>query len=108
MNTNIQYNKVRKNGMVAVLYSPGYGAGWYSWNEKYEGLLFDEDIVNHVLSGNLNLARRVAEEKYPDAYLGGIDDLKVEWIQEGLVFEINEYDGHESIHIIGERDYLTA
>ena len=26
--------KVIRNGQVAVLYSPGFGAGWYSWNEK--------------------------------------------------------------------------
>ena len=25
-------NKVIRDGKVAVLYSPGYGAGWYSWN----------------------------------------------------------------------------
>jgi hypothetical protein len=24
--------KVIRDGKVAVLYSPGYGAGWYSWN----------------------------------------------------------------------------
>ena len=27
--------KVNENDEVAVLVSPGYGAGWYSWNKDY-------------------------------------------------------------------------
>jgi hypothetical protein len=26
-------NKLIRDGMVAVLYSPDYGSGWYTWNE---------------------------------------------------------------------------
>ena len=25
--------KVIENGQVAVIYSPGFGAGWYTWNQ---------------------------------------------------------------------------
>ncbi len=39
--------KVIRNGMVAVLVSPGYGAGWYSWNDHKE-LLFHPKIVEMV------------------------------------------------------------
>lgn len=28
-------DKVIRDGMVAVIYSPGYGAGWSSWNRDY-------------------------------------------------------------------------
>jgi hypothetical protein len=28
--------KVIRDGKVAVLISDGYGAGWYSWNKKYQ------------------------------------------------------------------------
>ena len=48
-------NKVVENGQVAVLYSPGFGAGWYTWNEaRFEDesdaleLVFDPTIVSLV------------------------------------------------------------
>ena len=40
--------RVVRDGYVAVLYSPGYGAGWYSWHRKEE-LLYDPTIVQMVL-----------------------------------------------------------
>ena len=39
--------KVIRNGQVAVLYSAGFGAGWYSWNDKKE-LLFHPKLVEMV------------------------------------------------------------
>ena len=101
--------KVIKDGEVAVLISPGFGAGWSTWNSSYRDvLLFDADIVNAVLAGDLALAETLAAEKAPDAYLGGAGDLVVEWLPEGTVFEVNEYDGSESIHQIGGREYAIA
>lgn len=44
-------NKVIENGLVAVLYSPGYGAGWSTWNlekELNETLLFHPSLVEMV------------------------------------------------------------
>ena len=103
----MEYEKFKKDGEVAVLISPGFGAGWHSWNEKYEGLLFDKDIVIPVLEKNFDLARKVAEEKYPEAYISA-DQLEVVWIEEGTIFDIEEYDGNERIHIIGGREYHIA
>lgn len=100
--------KLIKDGKVAVLYSPGYGAGWYSWNTQYEGLLFDPEIVQVVLSGDQNLAAEIAERKYEGCYAGGAGSLEVAWLDQGVEFEIHEYDGCESINVIGHRKYLTA
>jgi hypothetical protein len=99
--------KYIKDGKVAVLYSPDYGAGWYSWNSNNEELLFDKEIVEAVLADNRELAAEIAKKKY-DAYTGGAKNLQIEWIDEGTQFEVEEYDGYESIHIIGSRDYITA
>jgi hypothetical protein len=45
------YEKYIKDGKVAVLYSSGFGAGWYTWNdESLTGLVFDRDIVEAVLA----------------------------------------------------------
>ena len=34
-------NKLIKNGKVAVLYSPGFGAGWFTWNPTMPELIFE-------------------------------------------------------------------
>ena len=50
-----EVNKLIRDGKVAVLYSPNYGAGWFTWNDKYLEILFDPEIVNLVLEdGELN------------------------------------------------------
>lgn len=105
---NMTYEKMRKDGNVAVLYSPGYGAGWFTWNSSHPGLVFDREIVEAVLAGDRDAAAEIAERKYPDGYFGGADDLKVMWLKEGSAFEITEYDGFESVHVIGDHEYLVA
>lgn len=40
--------KVIRDGHVAVLYSPGYGAGWFTWNENHKELLFHPKLVEMV------------------------------------------------------------
>ena len=52
--------------------------------------------------------RTVAAKNFPEAYDGGVDDLQVEWIEEGTHFEITEYDGSESIRIFGKADGYIA
>ncbi len=32
--------KLSQDGKVAVLYSPGFGAGWYTWNTDAPEILF--------------------------------------------------------------------
>lgn len=105
----MQYEKhVNEQGQVAVLYSPGYGAGWYTWNTKHRGLVFDKEIVIAIECGNRELAAEIAERKYPGCFTGGVRELCVEWLSPGTIFEIEEYDGSESIHIIGSREYFQA
>jgi hypothetical protein len=45
--------KVIRDGKVGVLYSPGHGAGWYSWHDVEE-LIYDPSIVGWVEQGQLN------------------------------------------------------
>ena len=49
--------KVIRNGKVAVLYSPGYGAGWSAWiDDGYkEILLFRHRIVELVEKNKRNM-----------------------------------------------------
>ena len=39
--TGVKMNKLIRDGMVAVLYSPDYGSGWYTWNQDDPEILFD-------------------------------------------------------------------
>jgi len=101
--------KVIRDGHVAVLYSPGYGAGWYSWH-GIEELLYDPVVVGMV-------ERKIPEdvivsycdEKYDgDGYFGGADDLIVEWVPVGTQFRVHEYDGSETLECKDAMNWITG
>lgn len=94
--------------MVAVLYSPGWGAGWHSWNTDNRECLFDPDIVDLVLASKRDEARRLAESKWPDGFWNGADGLQVTWMSENTPFVVREYDGNESIEYLDCVDYHMA
>lgn len=107
--------RVIKDGKVAVCISTGYGAGWSTWPNKelQETLLFHPAIVDMVL--NLKQREITPEwmvknlgEEYAGVYLGGANDLEIEWVDEGTVFRIHEYDGYESVKNYDVKDYFTA
>ena len=100
--------KLSENGKVAVLYSPDFGAGWYTWNLDYLEILFDPAMVKLVEKGQYDELATYVELKYPGIYTGGLSNLRVEWIEEGKKFRVVEYDGSESIHVLGDRVYLVA
>lgn len=104
--------KLIRDGRVAVLYSPGFGAGWSTWaSEDAEALLFDPQIADLVDRGAADWQEQVesiARIKYPDQYLGRLEDLRVSWIPQGAEFLIREHDGFESIELKEEVEWWTA
>lgn len=86
---------------VAVLYAPGYGAGWSSWGdiEYQEFKLFDKGLVELVLQNRHDEVEKYMADKFPGEYTCSLawDQLEVEWMKPGTQFEITEYDGYESI-----------
>jgi len=107
LNTNLM-NKLIRDGRVAVLYSPGYGAGWFSWNTSCPEILFDPAMVELVEQEKWDELRAFVVLKYPDIYTGGLEDLQIEWIPEGTQFQVNEYDGNESIEKRDSVNWITA
>jgi hypothetical protein len=101
-------NKLVRDGMVAVLYSPDYGSGWYTWNRNQPELLFDPAIVQLVEEDKFDELKTYVTLKYPNIYEGGMWELKIAWIPEGAMFRINEYDGDESIELKDDADWFTA
>lgn len=98
-----------------VLYSPGFGAGWSTWanSEHRDFMLFDSRLVNALEAGTLTekMAEKFLKDEFgPEAYsyLGGISDLKIEWIDKGSSFDVQEYDGAESIEFPDARSYPVA
>lgn len=102
-------DKVKADGKVAVLVSTGFGAGWSTWNREWPAMLFDPVIVEMVLAGKDSYdIEAVAERRWPDAYLGGVHDLYVAWIPEGMKFRVMEYDGAESILTVEDEGWIVA
>ena len=109
-------NRYVKDGQVAVLISPGFGAGWSTWadSEYRNDCLFDPWIVDVILNGEYSLEEkleRIAAHcamKYPDMYLRSLEDLTVKWVPEGSAFRVDEYDGSESIELRDDLDWIIA
>jgi hypothetical protein len=106
-------DKVVEDGLVAVLYSPGFGAGWYTWNFATPECLFDPEIVDMVRKGAPaaeieDLARSKWSQGDDYFYPGGADALRIEWLREGARFRIEEYDGSEDLVTEADQEWLTA
>lgn len=104
---DILKGKVIRDGKVAVLVSPGHGAGWSSWNKEFPEILFDVYVVSWVLNGKKDHFPDI-NDRYDNYYSGGINKLRIEWVTEGTRFRINEYDGSESLIIMENDDWHTA
>jgi len=107
--------KLIRDGEVAVLYSPGYGAGWSTWCQEDEhmrlGMLFDPqiaDLVDQNAPDWQEKAEAITRVKYPEAYIGGLADLEVQWLPVGTQFRVLEYDGFEQVEIESEIEWITA
>ena len=107
-----------KKGEIAVLVSPGYGAGWSSWNSQYGiDLATDKRIVEKSIEfSKTDMLEKIdrcgsAEEieftkwlesiGYKAVYAGGFNQCVIEWVPKGTAIRISEYDGYESL----ETDY---
>lgn len=111
-------DKVIRDGEVAVLYSPDFGAGWYTWNTEHPAMLYDPTLVKWVMDGKpygqkrsgVEWVRLVAtlEEKYPRCYLGGLRDLEIRWVPVGTRFYVDEYDGSETVVLEKDVEWQVA
>lgn len=101
-------NKLIDNGRVAVLYSPGFGAGWSTWNRGVLEILFDPAIVKFIEHDQMAELNTYVTLKYPGLYTGGMKDLAVGWVLVGTEFRIKEYDGAESIEIKEDINWIVA
>lgn len=93
---------------MKVLISPGYGAGWSTWEGK--GLATDVRIIDafeHSVSEE-EMHQLCKELGYGDVYMGGFDELKIVEVPVGELFQIREYDGSEYIEIFDSSEWTRA
>ena len=99
--------KVIRDGKVGVLVSPGFRAGFYTWRYPIEAI-FDPTLIELVENEKYQEAIDYCESTWKDCYSGGVGDLKVFWIPEGTEFNIDEYDGSESLVFKDNTNWITA
>jgi hypothetical protein len=84
--------KIVRDGKVAVAVSHGFGAGWSTWEDVDAT---DARFNKLFLEGNLKEVEKLCKEL--GFYAGGIEDVEIEWVEEGTKFIIEEYDGAETL-----------
>ena len=107
-------NKVIRDGKVAVLVSPGFGAGWSTWAYRVEEdapgfMMFDPTLVDMIERGALaEEIETYVTSMHPGTYCGAADDLTIQWLPVGTAFRIHEYDGAESVEIRDDMNWTIA
>jgi hypothetical protein len=104
-----EVKKFIKDGCVAVLFSPDFGAGWYSWHGVKE-LLFDRQLVGMVMEGvTSETIELYCREVYGDHYYGGATlGLEIAWVPSGTEFMVEDYDGAETVTLKDEVNWIKA
>jgi len=107
--------KLVRDGQVAILISPNYGAGWYTWNDsRKKWMLWHKELVEAIENKNFEKAKRVAKKANQefsngsDIYLGAIEELQIVWLPKGTLFKVSEYDGSEFIKKFSDEIYMEA
>lgn len=101
-----------KDSEVAVLISPGFGAGWSTWNVPE--VAYDKRIIEAFMDYLDNkidydhLCEVIEGFGYKDLYYGGLVEGKIRWIPCGIYFRIREYDGAESIEFLSDTNFWCA
>ena len=98
-----------RDGKYGVLVSPGYGAGWSTWNNPavaYDKRVIefwlahkdDEDYLRALDVGKDEDASKYFRDLgYRDVYFGGFEELELEFVSPGEYWRITEYDGSERL-----------
>ena len=96
-------NRVIRDGKVAVIVSPGYGAGWSTWGHPNDA--FDPVVVEWIEAGKPDPTPYAG---VGGPYNGGLYQAHIEWLPEGTQFRIDEYDGSETLVLADEQDWSVA
>jgi len=99
--------KVIKDGKVAVLISNDWGSGFHTYGAPLEAI-FNPQLVELIENENYEEAMEFIKKTYPNVSVHGVENLCVEWVEEGREFYITEYDGLESIVYKDKIEWIIA
>lgn len=106
----------KDHSAYAVLVSPGFGAGWSTWDNAC--LAYDKRIVEFWLAHkdnrewmeSVNIMFNANSPAHEEAvsffksigyhscpYMGGFSSIKLHWVPVNSKWRIEEYDGAESL-----------
>ena len=97
--------KYYKDGKMAILVSPGFGAGWSTWNQPE--IAIDRRIVEKFINEHPSADEMedfIGSLGYKRPYMGGYEEIEVMWVPKGERYLVTEYDGHEELLISSEMD----
>lgn len=99
-----------KDGDIEILISPGFGAGWSTWDSNSINLAVDKKIIDFFKKYgkyvSLDKLKTFLESiGYEGVYCGGWKNIVIEKIKPNCKFRIDEYDGSEEL-ISYEDDHL--
>lgn len=110
----VSNKRLYRNDKLAVIISPHYGLGWYTWFLKPE-LLTHPLLVERVESKLPITKEWIRDTLNVDIMLYDDDEdildhhsLEVRWVPKGCTFRITEYDGIEYIELFDPSEYIMA
>lgn len=102
--------------MAKIIVSPGYGAGWSTWDyeagrEGRKLMLTWPPLIAAIEAGEKvdedhPAFRSLVEALGHKPYSGGLQKAVIKEVPEGVPFTIQAYDGSESLHIVGGEEFL--
>ena len=90
-------------GNIEILISPGYGAGWSTWDYDYGiNLALDKRIINFYKKYGQEVSEEQLEEflksiGYENVFYRGWDQNQIFTVPKNCKFKIKEYDGYEEL-----------
>ena len=126
-----RFENAKGEKLTVILYSPGFGAGWGTWNNievAYDERLIEwlinnvdesefKEALSHVSANDTieiselfdrDAFENFVETLYPNSYYGGLRDLTVYFAPTGKRLLIEEYDGSESINFLDDLPYIQT
>lgn len=86
------------SGYVGVLYSPGWGAGFWHLPQEYQYLRKHAELVKACLDGCLH--EKVRELGFEEFFCFGLEQASVAFVDKSCRIRVTEYDGFESVEIV--------
>jgi len=111
---NENYSKlISMTNEVAILYSPGFGSGWFSSNTQFgQQIVKDSRIIRYRFEKNFYdlefnefMTHVIRFQELP--YDGGWEQLSLAFVPDGVPYEIAEYDGAE-FFVVFDFDFWKA